>query len=301
MLNFNELELASRAEYVEAFAKFDPYADYFFNNIFTWLAQKNSVEWARHKEAIVLKFMNPFVNSKEYSYSYLADASSTKIFKYLSDEIGIKEFNMLPAVSLENIDSKLLENYEVTVDDDNSDYIYDAESIIKLVGPKSKGFLRQVNYYLKNHSVDSIVQSIDLDNPHSTALLINSIHTWRKIYTHNDIEKDEAKAIERYIMNTKVLRPKCIAVIINNKIEAFSIYSKPPQKEYIILSHAKTSYEYKGLFDFLVYATLARASAESPSIKYLNFEQDLGIEGIKRHKMSMKPIRKLHKYNVIKN
>lgn len=302
MLNFKTLNLENGDEYINAFSSFDPYADYYFNNLFTWLGQKEKVEWCRFNEAIVLKFINPFNNqSNKYNYSYLASESSSLILKILIKNFGVDNLTMLPAVSFDNIEKELLDNFTVSVDEDNSDYIYDAEAIIKMSGPKSKGFLRQVNYYLKNHSEDSIVQSIDLKDERNRIRLINSIHTWEKLYTHNDTDKHEAKAIEFYIKQSEKLNPECIAIVINNKIEAFSIYSRPPQQDYIILSHAKTSYEYKGLFDFLVYSTVARAMAETPKVKYLNFEQDLGIDGIRRHKMAMKPIKKLYKYNLVKN
>ncbi len=301
MLTFTKLDFTNSGEYLKAFQFYEPYADYYFNNLFTWLGQKSSVEWAQFNEGIILKFINPFDDSKKYTYSYLAKQSSSKIFEELTVKHGVTKFSMLPAISFENIEKKLLKGYTITVDSDNSDYIYNTESIIKMIGPKSKGFLRQVNYYLKNHSVDSIVQTLDLRNNENQVRLINSIHIWQKIYTHNDTEKNESKAIERYIKYSDELRPKCVAVVINDKIEAFSIYSEPPQKDYIILSHAKTSYEYKGLFDFLVFSTLSRACAETPTIKLLNFEQDLGIAGLKQHKMSMKPIKKLYKYEITKN
>jgi hypothetical protein len=300
MLNFTKLDLSGSAEYVEAFSNFDPYADYYFNNLFTWLGQKQSVEWARYKEAIVLKFINPFDSSTRHSYTYLANKSSSRIFQALIEDLRVTELKMLPAVSLSHIEKSMLKPFKVEIDHNNSDYIYDAQAIIRMKGPKSKGFLRQVNYYLKNHSVDSIVESVELKNPSNKIRLINSIHAWQKIYTHNDIDKNEAKAIERYIIHSDKLNPRCVAISIDNKIEAFSIYSLPPQNDHIILSHAKTSYKYKGLFDFLVYSTTARAIAENPKIKFLNFEQDLGIEGIRKHKLAMKPIKQLYKYNVVK-
>lgn len=300
MLTFIKLSLSDRDEYLKAFSAFPPYADLYFNNVFTWLSQKNSVYWAKYKEAIVLKFIDPFKTKSTYDYTILATDSAEIIMNYITNELGVSSFFMLPAVTVSSLSSNFLKDFSVTVDYDNSDYIYDARALAFMFGPKSKGFLRQVNYFLKNHSSEVIVTRIDLTRAIDVEKLINAVHQWDILYTHNDTDRQEFKALDFYIREAPTLRPQCLAIEIDGKIEAFSLYAYPPQQKYIIISHAKSSYCYKGLFDFLIYCTVSRSIADH-TIKYVNFEQDLGIEGLRNHKQSMRPIKRLAKYTLIKN
>ena len=300
MLTFNELALNDRNTYLDLFSEFPPYADLYFNNLFTWLGQKQNVEWARHDEAIVLRFVDPFNAGSDLSYTFLAKESAEHILNTLVDDHGVKDFLMLPSVSVSHIKLGTLTKFTVTKDLDNSDYVYKARELAFMMGPKSKGFLRQVNYFLKNHSSETLPVELDLTQSEDVMRLLNAIHQWDVLYTHNDIERQEARAIEFYIREALHLEPKCMAIVVDGKIEAFSFYAYPPQGDYMILSHAKSSYAYRGLFDFLIYCTITRAISDR-GVEFVNFEQDLGIEGLRQHKESMRPIKRLDKYTLIKN
>lgn len=300
MLTFKNLSLLDRDIYLRLFSEFPPYADLFFNNLFTWLSQKQEVQWAHYNEAIIIRFIDPFSDNSNMSYTFLAKDSADHILHELMTSYDAKDFLMIPAVSVSHLKLSTLSRFTVTRDQDNSDYVYSASELAFMTGAKSKGFLRQVNYFLKNHSSEALPIELDLTRPEHIMRLVNTIHQWDVLYTHNDSERQEARALEVYIREATCLQPRCMTVVVNGKIEAFSFYAYPPQRDYIILSHAKSSYTYKGLFDFLIYCTISRAIADH-GVQYINFEQDLGIEGLRRHKESMRPIKRLDKYTLIRN
>lgn len=300
MLTFKPLSLDDKDEYLRLYSDFPPYADLYFSNLFTWLAQKQEVEWAYSNEAIVIRFVDPFNVTSNQSYTFLAKHSADRILQHLVSEYKAHDFLMLPSTSVSHLKLSTLSEFTITKDLDNSDYIYDAKELASMTGPISKGFLRQVNYFLKNHSSEALPVELDLTKSADIMRLLNAIHQWDVLYTHNDVERQESRALEFYITEALHLEPKCMALVVDGKIEAFSIYAYPPQSEYIILSHAKSSYAYKGLFDFLIYCTVSRAISEHGATR-INFEQDLGIEGLRKHKQSMRPISRLDKFTLIKN
>lgn len=294
MLTFKKLSVKDKAEYLSKYKNFPPYADYYFNNLFTWLGKEESVYLAYHNEAIIFKFINPFNDERHATYTILAKDSAPELMNYLLRE-GVKKLEMVPHVTLSPFD--VTPEKGIVLDRDNSDYIYDARSLAHMLGPRSKGFLRQVNSFLKRHSEHVVIKALDLRDAQQTNTFVNQIHTWETLYTKNDTERSEAGALDVYTLLAEYLEPECLCVYVDGVLQAFSIYSYPPQEDFVILSHAKSSYSHPGLFDFLVYSTVARAIADK-GVKYLNFEQDLGIEGLRNHKLSMRPAYLLEKYTV---
>lgn len=294
MLKFKKISIEDKTRYLTSYSNFPPYADYYFNNLFTWLGKEESVYVAYHREALALKFVNPFKTEDSASYTLLARGNAQIIMKYMHQN-GVKKLDMVPKTSLESFN--IPNSSGLSLDRDNSDYIYDAHSIAHMLGPKSKGFLRQVNKFIKRHSDNVLIRSIDLKDRYQARNFVNQIHLWEALYTKNDLKQSEASALDTYILLADYLEPECLGIYIDGRLQAFSIYSYPPQKGFMILSHAKSSYSHPGLFDFLVYSALTRAIAEK-NIKYLNFEQDLGIEGLRTHKLSMRPAYLLEKYSV---
>ena len=107
--------------------------------------------------------------------------------------------------------------------------------------------------------------------------------------------KAESKGIENVINNLDFLDMRAGGIWIDNKLEAFTIGSYANDKTEAIIHSEKANYNIRGLYAAINQIFLQEAY---PNIETVNREDDLGIPGIRKAKMSYRPIRLLKKYNI---
>jgi len=75
---------------------------------------------------------------------------------------------------------------------------------------------------------------------------------------------------------------------INDALSGVLMYHKPPYSDTYIVNHLRVDYSYPYIFDYLTHEFAKIAAGDN--IPRLNFEMDLGIEGLKRHKIALRPV-----------
>ena len=87
---------------------------------------------------------------------------------------------------------------------------------------------------------------------------------------------------------------KIAGVYIDNKLEAFTIGEKI--NENIALIHIeKANQNIKGLYQYINQQFLLN---EFPNVKYVNREEDLGLDGLREAKLSYHPCKFIEKYSI---
>ena len=288
-----------RSEYLNYYKNFEPYSDYSFSNLMVWLDLNNDLEIANDAENIIFKFSNPF-QGNSLNLTLLGRnnpiASINKILEY-EKKLGIKqEIVMVPesVISGQSIDNNKL---KITEDLDNRDYIFSIEETYYSKGEKYDDYRHKINNFLSNHHTDLNYKDLDIRDFSSKKLIINSMHLWGSPdrITNNDKSNIEGLAIDRYLkISDKACH--CIGIFIGGKLESFSLFQLPPQKDFAIGNHIKCNYAYKYIFDFTYCCTINKLFSQN--IKYINGEQDLGIPGLRIHKREMNPVGYLKRYTI---
>jgi hypothetical protein len=86
---------------------------------------------------------------------------------------------------------------------------------------------------------------------------------------------------------------ECFILYINKQIAGFCIFKREETSVEIVFEKANTKYQG-------VYAALVKLEAEKNTDKiYMNRQDDLGIEGLRRSKKSYNPIRIIDKYIMV--
>ena len=184
---------------------------------------------------------------------------------------------------------KFGQQYDVYESRNEFDYIYNSSDLINLSGKK---------YHSKRNHISSFSKQHDWHYENVTSNNLEKVKKCAKIwYSQNsgrmDEElKNESLGVELMLNNMEVLSIKGGAILVNNEVVAFTLGSEINSQIYNI--HAE-----KALAEFdAAYTVINRefAAKNLQSYKYINREDDLGIEGLRRSKLSYKPEIILPKY-----
>ena len=189
--------------------------------------------------------------------------------------------------------------FDIAEDIDNNDYILDARKTAYLVGSDLRSLREDCNSFMRKYSSEVIIKDFGVTEKNYLHL-VNNMHTWDQVYTKtgNDADRHESVALNNLFSYIQHLEYNCVSVYIDGILEGFVLYHYPPQVNYVMATAVKISYRYQDLYDFCVFAFANRALR--PGVEFINFEQDLGIPGLRNYKRSLKPVKYLCRYTVSK-
>ncbi|MDU3338185.1 DUF2156 domain-containing protein [Paraclostridium bifermentans] len=195
---------------------------------------------------------------------------------------------------VEYLQSVYGDRFEYIEERNNFDYIYDGESLRTLAGRKNQKKRNHLNSFVKEYG-DRVeykkLEEADFDE------CINLLKEWSKD-KEESIELDsEFKAIKRIFKNYKKLKDtlKISGIYIDSKLEAFSI-GEMLNDNMAVIHVEKANADIRGLYPYINQQFLLN---EFSDVEFVNREEDLGIEGLRKAKLSYHPVKFAEKYTVI--
>lgn len=302
--NFVAFSTDDFSDYQKYMYRFPQHCDFTLNNMIIWLNGNTSMHYSWLNDNLILRIEEVLYDgwSTGEWHTILGDKLADDTLEKIFEKGAIKKLLFVPDYFVKTI--KHSNNYILTNDMNNRDYILDVESLIKKSGKTYENFRYQISYFLKHYSEDAVIREIDLKDPKIINELANGLHIWLRINaldnSGNDPGRKDAQAVDRLLRVQSILpvKHRCLGLYIEGKLQAFSIFHVPISKDKIAMgNHIKFNSDYNRLFDFLVYATAIRLRQQG--IKLLNAEQDMGIEGLKKHKSYLNPIMYYEKYSIL--
>lgn len=296
MLRFKKLELEDRDKILPFINKhnFKTY-EYSFLTLYLWRKYCN-IEYCIFKDTLIIKksetgkgfyFMQPVGYKKENLYSILVELKeiqrNTDNIPYLFREIE------------EDFLADLREVYDNEIkaieDIDNFDYIYDEIALSTLPGKK---YHAKKNHY--NHFINTYKYEVrDINQEEVIKDCIDFDYRWNE--DRDSLTEElthEYEGIKDVLLNIDSFNICGMAVYVDEKIAGFTIGEKL-NNDMAIIHIEKGSRDYRG-----IYAFINKVFAEKylSDIKYINREEDLGVEGLRSAKTSYHPIKLEKKYIV---
>jgi hypothetical protein len=182
--------------------------------------------------------------------------------------------------------------YEVNSNRDASDYIYLFEDLLKLEGNKYHKKKNRINKFLKSYDHWKY-EIINEENIEDCRLFADH---WCDENNCDEIEnlKHERRAIKAVLDHYKNLDCHGGIIRVNNEFAGFTISEKLNEKT-VVIHFEKADTKYSGIYNILSNEHLKHINQ---NFTYVNREQDLGIEGLRRSKMSYHPTKLIHKYQI---
>lgn len=172
-------------------------------------------------------------------------------------------------------------------DRDNFDYLYEAEKLASLSGKKLHSKKNHYNSFAKSYEYD--IKRIEKSDVIEDVLKF--IDYW---YKENEDKYlyYEMLATKDILKNFHMFNLRGIAIYVEDKVVAFSIGEKL-NDDLAVIHIEKADTSYNGVYSFINKTFIETCFSD---VKIINREQDLGIEGLRKAKMSYQPFKLEKKY-----
>ncbi len=182
--------------------------------------------------------------------------------------------------------------YEFTADRDNFDYVYLTEKLINLSGRKLHSKKNHWNYFMKNIPHKYVPLTKDLVD--DCMNLVKELKQGDYTPVQAMLLDKEEEAIYDALHNMDKLKFKGGAIIIDDKMEAFT-FGEPLNPETMVIHIEKANSNIKGLYQTINQQFCEKECSE---FKYVNREEDMGFEYLRKAKKSYRPEKMIEKYTV---
>ncbi|MEG0368767.1 MAG: phosphatidylglycerol lysyltransferase domain-containing protein [Hungatella sp.] len=199
---------------------------------------------------------------------------------YLADEEAVLALNLDP------------EKFEITEQVDLKDYLYDGEAMRTLSGKKLHKKKNHLNAFLKEYEGRYEYRKLGCDDRYD---VWNFLVKWRENKGEDaDEHLDyEVEGIHEILKNCCSLRVRMGGTYIDGELEAFTIGSFNSLENMVVIHIEKANPKIRGLYQFINQQFLVH---EFPDVVLVNREDDMGLEGLRKAKMSYNPIGFAKKY-----
>ncbi|MDA3967814.1 DUF2156 domain-containing protein [Helicobacter sp. WB40] len=199
--------------------------------------------------------------------------------------------------SLSNVDKEELESilpntFSYTFREDRSDYIYSIEELIELKGKKFHKKKTHINRF--NERYNFTYEDINSSNKDE---VIEVYKNWfGKISdTASDGLKNEYIGIIESLKEMEILKFTGGILRVDGEIIAFS-FAEVLNKDTIVVHIEKANIDYQGAYQAINREFLANKWS---NYKFVNREEDLGIEGLRKAKQSYNPLYLQEKFDAV--
>ncbi|MGB4661411.1 MAG: phosphatidylglycerol lysyltransferase domain-containing protein [Mobilitalea sp.] len=262
--------------------------DYSVANIVLWSDVYNT-KYAIAQNTLFIKFMRGQDTYFSYPMGDFQNGGDLKqAFEWMRsycEERNIElKINIIEPAMFEEIEKVFPNEYEIAYQRDSADYVYLIEDLKNLSGKKYHGKKNHINKFLKTNE-DWTYESISDEN---TDECIKMVEEW---CVENKCCEDKAKADEICVLiNGLRYREKLnmIGGIIktSGRIVALTMGEKSGEDMFII-HFEKAFADIDGAYPLINQQFIIH---ELSDYKYVNREEDMGIEGLRKAKESYKPV-----------
>lgn len=178
--------------------------------------------------------------------------------------------------------------YKASEDRDNFDYLYLREDMTSLSGRKFHKKKNLVNAFVSNYSCEGRPLTAE-----RLSDALKALNDWRKERQDPgdyDASKEALEKMEELALCGSVY-------YVDDVPAAYTLGEELGRGDTFVVHFEKGSGDYKGLLQFV---SQAFASLLPERYAYINREQDLGIDGLRKTKLSLRPSGFVKKYRVEK-
>lgn len=267
-------------------------SDISFGNLFIW-HKAREIAYAIVEGCLVIQ--TTYENKTPFYFFPIGEGDKTSCIESLIQDCALKnqklEFHSLEEKNVNFLKENFTFNF--SLNRDRSDYVYDIRELIELSGRKYHKKKNHLNQFLQNYP-DFTYTSINKDNKNKV------IEVWKKWFEKNSDNLTEGLMNENIgiidaLSHYESLDLKGGFISVDNEIIAFS-FGEIINEEMAVIHIEKANFNYHGAYQIINQQLLLN---EFSDLKYANREEDLGIEGLRKAKMSYNPVFLVEKFEGI--
>ncbi len=265
--------------------------EYTFANLFLW---------GRQKIAFIDGFavvFSQFARKSVYSFPVGKGDLKTAVDAIISD--ASKRGIPCRLTGLSEEECGILEQlyprkFRFHIDRDSFDYIYSIEDLAHLKGKKYQKKRNHLNRFRLRHPKAAFVPLTDENTADAEQLL----QTWYDVSLQEDPTQDfhmEKAAIYKALKSRQDLHMEGMLLYIDGKAAAITLGSRSSEQTFDI-HFEKALQRYDGAYAAINQTFAQYLHKQYPEVLYLNREDDMGLEGLRKAKRSYQPAFMREKY-----
>lgn len=286
MINFKQMELSDKKDIDACFAGNTYRAcDFCFTNLYAWNAKFKTVFAIDHK-TIFLRF----IDSDGQIY-YMMPIGKMPLKEAFSKMVDDARENKIPfqmkgitAWMWQDIKAEMSGYFDYFCDRDNDEYIYLSEKLINLSGKKLQSKRNHINRFKADNpdwEYFPLTSQSELDE------CMKMLDEWE-----DNNQSKEPKSIRYDYIATRImlehfdyLQLRGGALRVNGKVVAFTI-GEPLTADSFVVHVEKAFGDMNGAYTTINQQFIEHEASE---FKYINREEDMGLEYLRKAKMSYHP------------
>lgn len=226
----------------------------------------------------------PLTNTGTYDPKSLNKTlrEAKKIFESKGFGFSIR---LMPFHMIDILEKACPEQLEFFDDRPNYDYLYKKQDLIDLKGRDYHSKKNHLNYFLNHYQFEYVTLTSDMSK--EAMQFIREFNERKNLPEHEmELLKMEERAMSDVLNNLEAVGYLAAAIVIDGKIEAFCIAGQI-NRNTVDVHVEKANVAYRGLYQLINNEFCRHMPAE---IEYINREEDMGIPGLRKAKLSYKPV-----------
>ena len=292
---FKSIELTDRPE-VEAITRLHPpYSDFNFTNLWCYDTRGLCRLSMLHGNLVVQ--ISDYITGKP-ALSFLgvdrvAD-TVTALLDHASEHGLCPSLRLVPEMAVAPL-MAMRDGFVVEPDEDSFDYILSVEQLIALDQPALLPKRRKIEKLRREH-LGLEIRQLNVADSQTADQILRLCERWRDGKGRSESEfATERTAIERCLSSATHFEFVTVAALLDGELSGFTI-NEPVHDGYYIAHFGKCDPQWRGLSNLLESET-ARFMRDL-GCSLMNFQQDLGLPGLRRYKRSWASDAFLKKFSI---
>ena len=289
---FKEITIEDKNLFDDFFNKFQQeISEMTFTNLFCWRKSKNH-KFCVYKEHLIISYIEDDITKY---YAPIGNNALEILVELILDKNFL--FERVPEKIIKEINenhkfSQYKDLINIEEQDMHFDYVYSIKDLSLMQGGKFVQKRNQIRQFEKN---DPEICSLNNETAHKFAEFQEK---WKDMvsFDFNYTMKSEDEALTEALKHFEILNLKGICVHVNGELKGFGIGEKLNENTFV--EHfEKAMFNLTGAYQFTLKAFV---NSIDENFVYLNREQDLGVEGLRKAKQSWNPAFLVKKYKIYK-
>ncbi len=288
---FSDIDVSHRTQVTDLLNKYPLEAsEYTFTNMFAFRSTYNFKLSILRDNLVILKDEDPLSVFCPVGHSNMAVVLDD-LFDWMKDRTGEPCLERVP----ESFVSAYLEDsnrFIAKEERDHFDYVYDVKKMIELKGRNFHDKRNKVNKFRSLYEYEYIKITPDVIDE-----CLEFEDDWcevKECEKYYGLEKERC-AILQMLYNFDNLKIRGGAIRIGGRIEALTLGESMPSNTFVIHVE-KANTDIPGLYQVINQEFLIHEAGDN---LFVNREQDLGMAGLRRSKMSYNPVKFIRKFRVM--
>ena len=291
MIDFQKLDPAQRGEYDRYLLHCQKGCEYSFVNLSIW---------GRQRVAFVGGFLvlqSQFDRRSVYPFPI----GQGDILPVLETIMADAKARGIPCcfTGLNQAECDLLEQhypgrFRIQPDRNSFDYIYSIDDLADLKGRKFQKKRNHLNRFRENHP-SWRTEPICSENLPAVREMAKSWYAHRHEIDPQGSYTLEEIALERALCDPEKLALEGLVLLEDQQVLAFSLASRLSEDTYDV-HFEKAREDVDGAYTAINQQMAFHLREKHPELRYLDREEDMGLEGLRKAKLSYNPVRLIEKY-----